>query len=169
MAASSSGWRGWVASRTRRTTSASAMASRDFAMPRVSASSGGFAKACGINEFYGDAIEGDAFGDEVAGGAGGGGDDGAVAFDQAIEKGGLTGVGAAYDGEGEAVADDAAVGEGFFEGGERCLNFSDLRGDLGRGEEVDVVFGEVDAGFEGGDEGYKLLFYWGDLAGEAAA
>ena len=22
------------------------------------------------------------------------------------------------------------------------------------------VFGEVDAGFEGGDEGYKLLFYW---------
>ena len=28
-----------------------------------------------------------------------------------------------------------------------------LRGDFGGGEDVDVVFGEVDAGFEGGDEG----------------
>ena len=42
---------------------------------------GGFAEACCINEFDGDAVEGDALGDEVAGGAGGGGDDGAVAFD----------------------------------------------------------------------------------------
>ena len=37
------------------------------------------------------------------------------------------------------------------------------------GEKVNVVFGEVDAGFEGGDEGYKLLFYWVDLAGEGTA
>jgi hypothetical protein len=40
---------------------------------------------------------------------------------------------------------------------------------LGGREEVDVVFGEVDAGFEGSDEGYKLLFYWGYLARERAA
>ncbi len=78
---------------------------------------GGVAKACGVNEFYGDAFEGDAFGDEVAGGAGGGGDDGAVALDQAVEERGLADVGAADDGQGEAVADDAAVGEGLFEGG----------------------------------------------------
>ena len=36
-------------------------------------------------------------------------------------------------------------------------------------EEVDVVFGEVDASFQRGDEGYKLLFYWGDLAREGAS
>jgi hypothetical protein len=70
------------------------------------------AKACGINEFYGDAFEGDALGDRVAGGAGGGCDDGAVALDEAIEEGGFAGVGAAYDGQGEAFADDTAIGEG---------------------------------------------------------
>jgi len=45
----------------------------------------------------------------------------------------------------------------------------DLCGDFAGGEEVDVVFGEVDAGFEGGDQDCKLLFYWGYLAGEGAA
>ena len=45
----------------------------------------------------------------------------------------------------------------------------DSGGDFGGGEEVDVVFGEVDAGFEGGDEGYELVLDWGDLAGEGAA
>ena len=67
---------------------------------------GGLAKACCINEFYGDAFNGDAFGYQVAGGAGGGGDDGSVAFDEAIEEGGFSGVWAADDGEGEAFADD---------------------------------------------------------------
>ncbi len=56
-----------------------------------------------------------------------------------------------------------------FEGGQGGLDGGDLGLNLGGGEGVDVVFGEVDAGFEGGDEGYKLLFYWGDLAGEGAA
>ena len=41
---------------------------------------GGVAEACCINELDGDAFEGDVLGDEVSGGAGGGGDDGAVAF-----------------------------------------------------------------------------------------
>jgi hypothetical protein len=49
------------------------------------------------------------------------------------------------------------------------LNGLDLCGDFAGGEEVDVVFGEVDAGFERCDEGYKLLFYWGYLAGEGAS
>ncbi len=38
-----------------------------------------------------------------------------------------------------------------------------------RWEEIDVIFGEVDACFEGSDESYKLLFYWGYLAREGAA
>ena len=49
------------------------------------------------------------------------------------------------------------------------MNRLNLGSDFDGGEEVDVVFGEVDAGFECGDEGYKLLFYWGYLAGEGAA
>ena len=45
----------------------------------------------------------------------------------------------------------------------------DLGRDLVGGESVDVVFGEVNACFEGGDQGGKLLFYRGYLAGEGAA
>jgi hypothetical protein len=129
----------------------------------------GFAEACCINKFYGNAFNGDAFGDEIAGGAGGCGDDGSIAFHQAIEKGGLTDVWAAYDGQSEAVVDYAPVGESLLESLEGSLNGLDLGGDFARGDEVYVVFGEVDAGFQSGNEGYKLLFYWGYLAGEGAA
>ena len=75
------------------------------------------AEAGGVDEFYGNAFEGDALGDWVAGGAGSGGDDSPVALEKAIEKRGLAGVGTADDGEGKAVAEDAAVGEGVFQGG----------------------------------------------------
>ena len=84
---------------TSRTTSASAMASRDLAMPMRFGLVAGFAQAGGVDEFHGDAVEGDAFGDRFAGGAGGGGDDGAVALDEAVEEGGFAGVGAADDGQ----------------------------------------------------------------------
>ncbi len=50
-------------------------------MPMDSASSAGVAEAGGVDELYRDAFDGDAFGDEVAGGSGGGGDDGSVALD----------------------------------------------------------------------------------------
>ena len=59
---------------------------------------GGVAEAGRVGEFDGDAFEGDALGDEVARGAGSGGDDGAVALDEAIEERGFACVGAAYDG-----------------------------------------------------------------------
>src|ERR1700722_2571092 len=127
------------------------------------------AEACGINEFDGNAFEGDALGDGVARGAGRGGDDGSVALKEAVEEGGFAGVGAADDGQGEAVADDAAVGEGVLEGGEGGVNRLYLRGDFVGGEEIDVVFGEVDSGFEGSDQGDELLFDGGDLAGESAS
>ena len=45
----------------------------------------------------------------------------------------------------------------------------DLGGDFGGWDDFEVVFGEVDASFEGGDQGGKLLFYWGYLAGEGTA
>ena len=133
---------------------------------------GSQAQAGGVDEFDGDAFERDAFGDEVAGGAGRGGDDGPVALDETVEKRRLTGVGAAYDGQAEAFADDAAVGEGLFERLEGGLDGLNLGDDLVVWEEVDLVWivfgGEVDAGFEGGDEVCKLLFYWEDEAGEGA-
>jgi hypothetical protein len=90
-------------------------------------------------------------------------------LDEAIEERGFARVGASDDGEGEAVADHAAVGKGLFERGEGGVNRLYLRGDLSRGEEVDVVFGEVDSGFEGGDEGDESFFRGRDLAGEGAA
>jgi hypothetical protein len=121
----------------------------------------------------GDSVEGDVFGDEVAGGAGGGGDDGAGGLDEAVEEGGLAGVGSADDGEGEAVAEDASVGEGVLEGGEWCLDGGELGEDVGGGKLVDlvgvVVGGEVDAGLEGGDEGDELELDGGDESGEGAA
>ena len=96
-------------------------------MPIDSASSVECAQAGCVDEFDGDAFEGDAFGDEVSGGAGGGGDDGAIALHEAVEERRLAGVGAAYDGEREAVADDAAIGEGLLECVEGGLNCGDLR------------------------------------------
>ena len=71
----------------------------------------GVAEAGGVDEFEGDAVEGDALSDEVAGGAGDGGHDGAVAFDEPIEEGAFAGVGTADDGHGESVMNDAATGE----------------------------------------------------------
>src|SRR5277367_5725153 len=72
------------------------------------------AETCSINEFYGDAIEGYALSDQVAGGARGGRNDGAIALNQSIKKGGFAGVWAANDCQGEAFADYAAVGKCLF-------------------------------------------------------
>ena len=90
----------------------------------------GVAEAGGVDEFEGDAVEGDALGDEVAGGARDGGDDGAVALDEAVEEGAFAGVGAADDGKGESVVDDAAASERCFEGGDRRNEFVDAAGDF---------------------------------------
>jgi len=83
---------------------------------------------------------------------------------EAIEKRGFTNIGAAYDGHCEAVADDASIGIGLLKGGERGFDRCDLRGDLILWEEVNIVFGEVDASLQRGDEAYKLLFYRAYLA-----
>ena len=129
----------------------------------------GGAEAGCVDDVYGDAVHCYSFYDQVAGGAGGGGDDGSVAFDEAVEEGRLAGVGAAYDGECEAVSDDAGVGEGSFEFGQGGVDGVDLGEDLGGGEEVEVVFDEVDSGFEFGDESDEAFFDGSDAAGERSA
>ena len=48
---------------------------------------------------------------------------------------------------------------------DRC----DLSADFGAWEGIDVVFGKINTGFERCDEAYKLLFYWGYVAGERAS
>ena len=117
----------------------------------------------------GDAVKREGFSDGVAGGAGLGGDDGAVAGEKTIEERGLAGVGAANDGEGEALADDSAVGVGCGEVSEWGEDLLDAEGDLGLGEEIDVVFGEVYAGFKGGDELDEALLVGGDGARDRTA
>ena len=107
----------------------------------------GIAEARGVDELEGNAVKGDPLGDEVAGGAWDGCNDGAIALDEAVEEGAFAGVGAADDGDSESVVNNAASGEGGFEGGERRDEFVDAAGDFGLGSYVDVVFGEVDAGF----------------------
>src|ERR1700678_509643 len=108
-------------------------------------------------------------GNQIAGGAWRGSDDGAIALNQSIEKGRLTRVRSAYDCQGQPLTHDATVGEGLFECDQRRLNRRDLRGDFAGWKKIDVVFGEVDASFEVVVEGYKLLFFMGYLAGERAS
>jgi len=92
-------------------------------------------------------------------------DDGAVALNEAIEKRGFTNVWAARRWPWRSLRGRCDVGKGLFERGEGDLDCFDLGGDLSLWEEVDVVFGEVDAGFHCGDEAYKFLLYWGYLTG----
>ena len=129
----------------------------------------GVAEAGGVDEFEGDAVEGDALGDEVAGGAGDGGDDCAIALDEAIEERAFAGVGAPDDGHGKSVMNDAAPSEGGFEGGERRDKRVDAAGDFVLRSDVDIVFAEVDAGFEKGDEFDEGLLDGSDAAAERAS
>jgi len=130
---------------------------------------GGVSQACRVDELDWNTFDRDSFDDEVAGCAWSCSDDGSVALDEAVEKRRLTDVWTTDQGKGEAIADDAAIGESLLQSLERGLNGGDLGCDLVVWDEIDVVFGEVDASFQCGDEDYKLLFYWGYLAGERTA
>ena len=91
------------------------------------------ADAGGVHELDRNAADGDGFADQIAGGAGRGGDDGALALDQAVEQARFADVGAADDGERQAFVDDLAVGEGRGEllraerGRRRCVRESARR------------------------------------------
>jgi hypothetical protein len=55
---------------------------------------------------------------------------------------------------------NAAAREGSFQRGERRVEFVDATGDFGLRCDVDIVFGEVNAGFEEGDEFDERLLDW---------
>ena len=128
-----------------------------------------FTQTGGVDKFEGDAFDGDALGDEVARGAGGCGDDGAVALDEAVEERALAGVGAADDGEGQAVVHDAAAGKGGFERSERRGERGDAARDLLARRHLQIVFGKIDAGFEQSDKFDERLLDGRDAAAKRAA
>jgi hypothetical protein len=129
---------------------------------------GGGADARGIGQAYGDSGELGGFGDQVPRGAGEGRDDGAVLLEKAVEEAAFAGVGAAYDGEREAGADEIAVDEAAGEGTGLFEDGVDAAQDLGGGGDADVVLGEVDAGFKQRDEFEEFGLDGGEAAGDGA-
>src|SRR5581483_5994384 len=117
----------------------------------------------------GDAAEGNGFGDQIARGAGNGGDNGAIAFDELIEEARLPYIRASDDGKREAFVHDLAKRETFLKLRERRADVGDAGDGLFGGENGNVVFGEVDAGFEDGDEIHELLLDGLDAARDGSA
>ena len=111
-----------------------------------------FAEAGGVDEAEGDAVDLDDFFDGVAGGSGGGADDGAFEAEEAVEEAAFADVGFANDDGAGAVSEDAALFRGIEQGagaGEELIE-AGLEGGAGVGG--DVFLGEVDVGFDVGED-----------------
>src|SRR6266702_2233966 len=117
-----------------------------------------FADSGGIDEAHGDSAERYGFGYEVAGGSGKRGDDGALAFDELIEEAGFAYVGATDDGEGQSLVHYFAEGKAGGESTQRRFHVFECGEDLIGWHDGDIVFGEVDSGFEPCDEGDQFFF-----------
>ena len=128
----------------------------------------GAADSGGVHQLHRNSAERNGFGHEIARGAGRGGDDGALALDQAIEQARLADVGAADDGEGQALVDNFPVGERAGEFFERRADCADVFEDLFAGEHGDIVFGKINSGFEKRNQLHQLLFDRLQAAGERA-
>ena len=115
------------------------------------------ANSGGVHQMHRNSTDGDGLGDQVARGAGRGGDDGALVLDQPVEQARLADVGTADDGERQAFVHDFAVGEAGEQLVERRVNVGDARQNLRVGNDGDIVFGEVDAGFHHRDQVDELL------------
>ena len=85
-------------------------------------------------------------------------------LEQAIEQTALADVGPADNGQSETVVDEFAVGEAVDEAGDADADGPDALENLVRTGYGDVVFGEVDAGFEQSDEFEELILERGDGA-----
>jgi hypothetical protein len=111
-----------------------------------------FAEAGGVDEAKGDAVDLDDFFDGVAGGSGGGADDGAFEAEEAVEEAAFANVGFANDDGAGAVSEDAALFGRIEQGagaGEELIE-AGLEGGAGVGG--DVFLGEVDVGFDVGED-----------------
>ncbi len=81
----------------------------------------------------------------------------------------LPALGAADDGKGEAIVNDAATGEGCLQRSEGRRELVDAAGDLLLWRHVDIVFREIDAGFEERDEFHEGLLQGLHAMAERAA
>ena len=123
-----------------------------------------FADTGGVIKLHRDSADGRTFGDQIAGGPGDGRDDGPVLLQQHIEKATLADVGPAHDGEPDAVPHQAAELEARGECAYACQHrFQTAQDFVARGY-ADIVFGEVDAGFEESDQFQQVFFEGRDAA-----
>ena len=129
----------------------------------------GVAKTGGVDQFERNSFKRNALGDEIAGCAGNGSDDGAISLYEAIKKRAFAGVWAPHDCHREAIVDNAASSEGSFKSGERRDEIVNASGDLGLRRYVYVILSEVDAGFEKCDELDQRLLDGNNTAAERPA
>ena len=94
--------------------------------------------------------------------------DGAFTFDQLIEQTRFADIGTAYDGERKTFMHDLSVGEGGCKLFKRASYRRDTLQDLLGWQDGDVIFGEVDAGFENRNQLDQFLFYRLQTARERA-
>ena len=121
-------------------------------------------------ELHGDAGDGGGLRHQVARGAGDVGDDGAVLLQQAIEKAALADVGPAHDGQRQALAHQRAVLEARGQLARRPPRTGARRRRISAGRRhADIVFGEIDAGFEQRDQFQQLLLQRSDAPRNRAA
>src|SRR5450755_3864011 len=128
----------------------------------------GAADARGVDQFDGNSTQRNRFADQVAGGAGLGGDDGALLLQQSIKQAGFADVGTAHDGQGQALMNDLAVTETGGELQKRSSNLRNAIADGGIRSDGNIVFGEVDSGFEQRDQFDELALDGFEAIGERA-
>src|SRR5581483_623112 len=128
----------------------------------------GFANACGIDQPDRNAADGNGFAHQVAGSAGSGGNDGALAFDQAIEEAGFAHVRPADDRESQSFMHELAEGEAAGQLLERQAQAGDAFEDGGIRQDGNVILGEIDAGFESRDQFHQLVLDGLKAAGQSS-
>ena len=119
---------------------------------------GAFANAGRIDELHRDAADGSGLRYQVARGAGDVCDDGAILLQQAVEKAALADVRAPHDGQRQPAAHQSAVLETGGQLRDAFANGRQAAQNLRGRRDADIVFGEVDAGFEQGDQLHQLFF-----------
>lgn len=130
---------------------------------------GGLAESGGVNEFEVKAAEGDAFGDEVAGGAGGVADDGPVLVEENVEEAAFAGVGGSQDGEADALGEGIVKLVGFDEAIDFVEDLSQLCQWACLVFFGEVFFGEIDVGFEVSTEGGQFFDQGSDFVSNSTS
>src|SRR5438309_1585024 len=128
----------------------------------------GAANPGGVHELDWNSAKRNRFSHRVTGGPGSGGHDGALALNQPIEQTRFPDIRTTNDGESQSFMNDFSVSKRLSEFVERIANRRNVLKNLICGEYRNVVFGEVDSGFEQGNQLNQLLLDWLQAARECA-